>query len=119
MKIRPAPSAPLRFRSLEIGKSLTAEKTIAAPTLVFGPRDTVYLSVATEGVSQGNRGGARFIYQTGQRVFESTQPVMAIGPTRTEFHIWRDAGWPLGRYRVDVFIDSVPAGGQEYVVEKD
>ena len=117
----PPPVAPpgLRVTGIDVGKSVTAEKLISTPTQVFGPQDTVYASIATEGVSRGNRVGARFIYETGQLVFQSNQPVTAIGPSRTEFHIWRDAGWPLGRYRVEVFIDSVTAGSREYVVKKD
>jgi hypothetical protein len=109
----------LRVSSIDLGRELTAEKAVATPVQVFGPRDTVYASIATLGISRGNQVGIRFIYQTGQLVFQSSQPVMAIGPSRTEFHIWRNAGWPLGRYRVDVFVDSVPAGSREYEVKKD
>lgn len=115
----PAMPAGLRVTGIEVGKSVTAEKVVSAPTLVFGPGDTVYASIATEGVSRGNRVGARFIYETGQLVFQSSQPVAGIGPSRTEFHIWRDAGWPLGRYRVEIFVDSVPAGSKEYEVKKE
>ncbi len=115
----PAAAAGLRITAIDVGKAVTAENVVSVPTVVFGPRDTVYASIATEGVSRGNRVGVRFIYQTGQLVLQSSQPITGVGPSRAEFHVWRDAGWPLGRYRVEVFLDSVPAGSMEYDVKKD
>lgn len=116
--IPPAAPAVLRVTGIDLGKSITAQNVISAPTEVFGPHDTVYASIATEGISRGNTVGVRFIYQTGGLVFQSSQPITTPGPTRAEFHIWRDAGWPLGNYRLEVFLDSVPAGSKDYEVKK-
>lgn len=55
---KPAPPPPppltqgkLRVTGINVRKSLTAEKTVSAPMLVFGPKDTVFASIATEGIS--------------------------------------------------------------------
>jgi hypothetical protein len=115
----PAPPAALRVTAIDLGRGLSPGNLISAPAQIFGPRDTIYASIATEGISQGGQVGVRFIYQTGGLVFQSSQPVARSGPSRAEFHIWRDTGWPVGFYRLEVFLDSVPAGSREYEVKKD
>lgn len=116
----PPESPPLAFRvtGVEVGTGLNPDKSIAAPDSVFGTRDTIFASVATEGSTTGATVRARFIFQTGQLVHEFTQPITASGPTHSEFHVWRAEGWPTGFYRVEVFLGSESAGWKEYEVKK-
>jgi hypothetical protein len=113
----PAPAAVLRVTAVDLGKSILPDKSVASPTSTFAPRDTVFASVATEGTAASATIRARFTFNDGQLVNESTQTITPTGPARTEFHISRPTGWPVGKYRVDVFLDSQPAGSKEFEVK--
>lgn len=116
----PPPAAVVVFRvtGVEVGKSILPDKSVASPTSTFGPRDTVYASVATEGSTAAATIKARFTFNDGQLVNESTQTIAPTGPARTEFHISRPNGWPVGKYRVEVFLDALPVGSKEFEVKK-
>ena len=115
----PAPGTAFRVTGVEVGKAIGLDKSIAIPSVVFGPRDTVYASIAWVGSGPAAKLRARFIFPTGQLVLEFSESVTAVGPSHAEFHVWRDSGWPVGRYRVEIFVDSLPAGSKEYEVKKD
>ena len=115
----PAPAAvALRVTGIEVGKSIMADKMIANATNDFGPRDTIYVSVATEGVATSATIAARFTFETGQLVDESTQNIAPSGPAHTEFHISKPSGWPAGKYKVEITLNSVSAGTKEFEVKK-
>ena len=42
---------PFRVVSMDLGKRLDADKKIAEPAVVFGVRDTIHFSIASEGTS--------------------------------------------------------------------
>jgi hypothetical protein len=79
--IPPPPAATVAFRvtDVDLGKSITADKMIANKTENFAPMDTVFVSVGTEGSSPGAAIKARFTFQDGQVVEESTQTVAPSG----------------------------------------
>jgi hypothetical protein len=111
----PAP-APLAVTSVNLGKSLGPDKRVAAETTTFAKGDTVYASVATS----GNAGGtlaARWTFQDGQVVDETTQSVGATGPAVTEFHVSKPSGWPTGSYKVEVMLNGAPAQSKEFRVQ--
>jgi hypothetical protein len=116
----PPPPPPVAFHvtGIELGKALTADKMIAAPTATFGPEDTIFVSVATEGASSRAVLKARFTFQTGTLVSESSQTIAPTGPAHTEFHIVKRSGWPVGKYKVEVTADTVAAGSKEFEVKK-
>jgi hypothetical protein len=114
----PPPPAPFQVTGVDVGRGVNPDKSILGPTLMFAPLDTVYASVATAGIARDVKLRARFIFETGQLLHEFVEPVTANGPAHAEFHLWRAAGWPEGRYRVEVFIDTLPAGYRQYEVRK-
>lgn len=114
----PAPVVVLRVTAVDLGKSILPDKSVASPTSTFAPRDTVFASVATEGAAASATIRARFTFNDGQLVNESTQTITPTGPARTEFHISRPTGWPIGKYRVEVFLDSQPAGSKDFEVKR-
>jgi hypothetical protein len=118
--IPPPPAATVAFRvtDVDLGKSITADKMIANSTDDFAPMDTVYVSVATEGTSPGAAIKARFTFQDGQVVDESTQTVAPAGPARTEFHIVKPSGWPVGNYKVEITVDGALAGSKDFEVKR-
>jgi hypothetical protein len=109
-------STPVAVTSVNLGKSVGPDKRVTSETTTFGPRDTVYASVATS----GNAGGtlaARWTFQDGQVVDETSQTVGATGPAVTEFHVSKPSGWPAGNYKVEVMLNGAPAQSKEFRVQ--
>jgi hypothetical protein len=104
----------LRVTSIQLGRSLNADSTVATHTTVFTPDDTVYLSVATTGVGSGTL-GVRWMYR-GHVIGEPKKQVSSRAGV-TEFHLQSAGGFPLGDYTVEVFLDGRSAGTQTFRVE--
>jgi hypothetical protein len=111
----PAPT-PFSVSAIELGNQIGADKRVTAASASFAPADTVYASIATDGEAKGVVLAARWSYEDGQTVAESTETVASAGPTVVEFHIVKPDGWPAGRYRVDVTANGAPAGQREFEV---
>ena len=106
----------LQVTSIQLGRSLNADGTVAGHTTRFAPGDTVYVSVLTSGVGSGTIGvrwtlGARVLGEPKKQV--SFRDVAA-----TEFHLQSAGGFPVGDYKVDVFLNEQPVGSREFRVEK-
>jgi hypothetical protein len=107
----------VRVSQIDIGRSLNADKTINDNTDSFKPNDTVYASIATEGTAATTTLKARWTYQDGQVVNESTQTIAPTGDARTEFHISKPDGWPAGKYRLEVFLNGSSSATKEFEVK--
>ena len=112
----PEPAAALRVSNIELGKGLNADKTLKDNTDDFGVRDTVYVSVKTEGAGSGKL-SAKFTFQDGQTVEETSQDIAPTGDTYTEFHIQKGTAWPKGKYKVEVMLDGASAGSKEFEIK--
>jgi hypothetical protein len=112
--------APVEFHvtGMELGKQIDDGKKVVAPTSTFGPKDTIYVSVATEGASSGANVSAKWTYgDAGQLVKDESQSIAPTGPAATEFHISKPSGWPKGKYKVEVTVNGSPAGSKEFEVK--
>jgi ABC-type oligopeptide transport system substrate-binding subunit len=107
----------VRVSQIDMGRSLNADKTINDNTDSFKPNDTIYASIVTEGTAATATLKARWTYQEGQVVNESTQTIAPAGNARTEFHISKPDGWPSGKYKLEVFLNGSSAATREVEVE--
>jgi len=107
----------VRVSQVDMGRSLNADKTINDNTDSFKPNDTIYASIATEGTAPTATLKARWTYQDGQVVNESTQTIAPTGDARTEFHISKPDGWPTGKYKLEVFLNGSSAATRDVEVE--
>lgn len=121
-KPSPPPAAPadatpagVKVTEITVGRSLTADRTIADKTDSFKPTDTIYVSIATEGSSRATL-AARWTYQDGQVIEESNQAIAPTGPAVSEFHVSRPNGWPAGKYKVEVMLNGATAGIKDFEV---
>jgi len=112
----PATQSALKVTAINLGRTIAADKTIADATDSFRPSDTFYVSVKTEGSAPSATLKARWTYEDGQVVDESTQNIGPSSPAVTEFHVSKPDGWPTGRYKVEVFLNGAPAGSKEFKV---
>ena len=112
----PAPApAPAGFRvaNVQLGRAVGADKRITAAADTFGVRDTIFVSVATEGTAGGTV-VARWLYQDGQTVDSTSQQLTGAGVT--EFHIAKPSGWPKGTYRVEILTDGIKADERTFTI---
>ncbi|HJU72448.1 MAG TPA: hypothetical protein VJ717_01790 [Gemmatimonadaceae bacterium] len=102
---------------IDIGKSIGADKRVADATDNFMATDTVYVAVATSGTAPSATLAARWTYEDGQVVDQSSETISPTGPAVTEFHISKPDGLPKGKYRVEVTLNGTPAGTKEFTVK--
>jgi len=108
----------VRVSQIDMGRSLTADKTINDNTDSFKPNDTIYASIVTEGTAATATLKALWTYQDGQVVNESTQTIAPTGTARTEFHISKPDGWPTGKYKLEVFLNGSSAATRDVRVDQ-
>jgi ABC-type oligopeptide transport system substrate-binding subunit len=108
----------VRVSHVDMGRSLTADKTIPDNTDSFKPNDTIYASIATEGTAATATLKARWTYQDGQVADESSQTIAPTGDARTEFHISKPDGWPTGKYKLEVFLNGSSTATKDFEVNR-
>jgi hypothetical protein len=116
VKVAPTVPAPFKVVSVDLGKQIGPDKKVTEPVTAFTPTDTIYASVATDGAAARVELKARWTYQDGQLVDESTQTIAPTGPAVTEFHIAKPSGWPTGKYTVTIAVDGAVAATREFTV---
>ena len=114
-----APAAtPIKVAEIDVGKGLNTDMTLKDNTDDFGVRDTIYAAVKTEGASTGSTLAAKWTYQSGQTVDESSQNISPSGgETRHEFHLSKASAWPKGNYKVEIMLDGVSAGTKDFSIK--
>lgn len=97
----------LRVTEVDLGRSIGADGRVNDDddTDEFGPNDTIYASVDTEGTARGTL-TARWTYEDGQVVDESSQTLSPTGASVTEFHISKPDGLPAGEYKLEILLDG-------------
>lgn len=114
----PAP-APFAVQGVEVGKQIGADKKVTSPTTTFGPKDTIYASVSTDGAAPSKTIVAKWTFGPNAKpVKTDSQSIAPSGPAATEFHISKPSGWPVGKYKVEIVVDGSPAGSKDFEVKK-
>ena len=112
----PAAAPVFAVASVDLGKEIGADKRVGAPITVFAAGDTIYASVASSGASPSVTLKARWTFEDGQLVNESSQSIAPTGPVVTEFHIAKASGWPAGKYKVEIAANDAVVGSKEFEV---
>jgi hypothetical protein len=107
---------PLQVTSIQLGRSLNTDGTVAGHTTRFAPDDTVYASVLTSGAGSGVI-SVRWMFAGRVVLGERKKDVSFMDVAATEFHLQSSAGFPPGDYVVEAFLDGKPAGTREFRVE--
>jgi hypothetical protein len=108
-----------KIDSVDLGKAIGPDKKITDATTTFGPKDTIYASVATEGTAPTVKLHAKWTFgDAGKVVKEEDLNIVPTGPAVNEFHISKLTGWPVGKYHVDISADGTSAGVKDFEVKK-
>jgi hypothetical protein len=114
----PAPApAPVAVASVDVGNAVGADQRVTTPATQFAPQDTIYAAVSTTGSAANAVLNAKWTYQDGQTVNESSQTIAPSGPAVTTFHISKPDGWPAGNYKVEVSLNGMPAATKDFSVK--
>lgn len=108
----------VRVTDVSVGRAIGGDKAITDGTDKFRPNDTIYASVATAGASPSATLRAKWTFEDGQSVNESTQSIAPQKSERTEFHISKPDGWPAGKYKVEIFLNDQSAGTKNFEVQR-
>jgi hypothetical protein len=110
---------PFHVLSVDLGKGVGADQKITDPATTFGPRDTIYASVATEGAAPTVKLHAKWTYgDAGTLVKEEDLSISPVGPANTAFHISKKTPWPAGKYKVEISADGVTAASKDFEIQK-
>jgi hypothetical protein len=110
-------TSPLRVSDIQTGKAVGSDNKIGNQTTSFAVRDTMYVSVITDGAAKDAKLAAKWTFN-GKPVSEDSQTISPTGgTTATEFHILKKTPWPKGKYTVDVSLNGVSAGTKDLEVK--
>ena len=96
----------VKVTDVTLGRAIGGDKAITDPTDKFRPTDTIYASVTTDGSAPSATLRARWTFEDGQAVDESSRTIAPNNRERTEFHISKPNGWPAGKYKLEVFLND-------------
>lgn len=102
---------------VKLGTGVDADMRITDETDDFSPTDRIHVAVTTSGSAPSATLTARWLYQDGQVVDESTQTIAPTGPATTEFHISQANGLPAGDYRVVILLNGAEVETKEFKVD--
>lgn len=113
----PAPAAVVEFdvEDVELGRTLGPDGRVADELDEFAASDTVFAVVQTEGAGPVTL-TARWLFQDGQLVDETTQSISPTGETFTAFHVSKPDGWPAGEYEVKILVNGREEESESFVV---
>ena len=103
--------------SVDLGTAVGADQKVTSPTTTFSPKDTIYAAVSTTGSASNATLGAKWTYQDGQTVNDSSQTIAPTGPAVTTFHISKPDGWPAGNYKVEISLDGNMVSSKDFSVK--
>jgi hypothetical protein len=110
-------SGPLDVQTIQLGRSVNPDRSVASPSTLFKPHETIYVSVLTADTGKGTI-KVRWMY--GSRVVDEPQKTVSYkGASATEFHIQSAGGFPAGDYSVEVFVDGTSVGRRAFKVDTD
>ena len=110
-------TSAVRVSDVKLGRAVGADKKLTDETEEFRPTDVIYAVVETQGSGSTAALQARWTFEDGQVVDESSRNIAAAGGDFTEFHISKPSGWPKGKYKVEILLNGQPAESEDFEVK--
>jgi hypothetical protein len=113
-------TTPIRVSDIQIGKAVGADRRITEPTTTFGTRDTIHVSVITEGAAKNAQIDVKLFYS---RPREGGNPVSVAtmgsftGTSATDVQLAQARPWSPGPFKVEVSLNGASAGTREFEVK--
>lgn len=107
----------VKVTDVTLGRAIGVDKAISDRTDKFRPNDTIYASVTTDGSAPSATLRARWTFEDGQTVDESSRTIAPNNRERTEFHMSKPNGWPAGKYKLEVFLNDQSVDTKTFEVQ--
>lgn len=107
----------VRVSDVKVGRAIGVDKRITDEADEFKPADMIYAVVETKGTASAATLQARWTYEDGQVVNESSQAISPGAEGATEFHVSKPGGWPKGKYKVEITLNGAAAGSEDFEVK--
>ena len=107
---------PFRVAAIQLGSSLNADKTVARHTTSFTPDQTIHVAVITAGIGSGTISAKWWL--ANRLVSERETKVSSRDETVAEFSLKSTGPFPIGDYRVEIFLDGQLVETRPFRVEK-
>ncbi|WP_349792614.1 hypothetical protein ABQY74_018240 [Xanthomonas sp. WHRI 7064] len=112
-----ATGSAVMVSSVVVGTTATADKSVT-PSANIGSKDTIIVSVKTDGSASNVAVAAKLTYQDGQVAGEQNATLTTTGPETTNLSFSKPDGWPAGSYTAQVMVDGKPAGTPQTIAVK-
>jgi hypothetical protein len=107
-------SQPLTVETLQLGRSLNADNSVAEPTTTFKPNETIYVSALNPARGEGT---IRVRWYYGMQLLSDREKRVSFkGAGATEFNLQSAANFPPGDYSVEVEVDGQSVGKRNFTV---
>jgi hypothetical protein len=98
------PTEPLNVVAIQTGKSLNTDHSVGTHATSFRPKDTMYVSVLSNGRGAGTL-TVKWSF-AGRVVREATKKVSYNDQAATDFRFQAADDFPIGDYTIDVILDG-------------
>jgi hypothetical protein len=114
----PAPTPlPVRVTDVRLGRTVGLDKRVPVENVDFGPQDTVFISVVTEGQAPRVTLSARWLGPSGALLEEMDQAIAPAGTAVSEFHLWQPSGFAPGPYQVEIEMEGARVAARSFTVQ--
>jgi hypothetical protein len=111
-------TSTVKVADVTLGRGVGPDMRITDRTDDFKPNDTIYASVHTTGAAPSATLTARWMFEDGQVVDETSRPIAPTGEADTEFHIAKPGGLPTGKYMLHLLLDGTEVQKKEFEVKR-
>ncbi|PPV06718.1 hypothetical protein XBLMG947_2296 [Xanthomonas bromi] len=112
-----ATGSAVTVSSVAVGTKAAADKTVT-PSATIGTKDTIIVSVKTEGSASNVPVSAKLTYQDGHVAGEQSATLTTSGAETTNMSFSKPDGWRAGTYTAQVMVDGKPAGTPQTIIVK-
>ena len=106
---------PLHVATLQLGRTLNADSTVANLTTRFKPGDAIYAAALTDRTGSSTL-TARWTYN-GHVISEMPKTVSYKGQGATAFEFKNAGDFPIGDYKVEMLVDGQLVASHDFKVQ--
>jgi hypothetical protein len=112
-------AASFKVGTVTLGTAVGTDHKVSKAKTAFAPSDkAIYASVATDGSTPGSNLSAKWTFEDGSAVSDTSKTVATDGPAVTTFKVQNPSDWPEGKYKLVVAVDGKAAATQDFEIKK-
>lgn len=113
--------ATVSVTSLDLGTAVGADMKVTTAMTTFGPMDTIIAAVSTAtsdpAASVAGKLGVKWSDPSGKVVNDEARDAKLTGNGATDFRVANPAGWPVGKYKVEISLDGKVVQSKDFEIK--